>query len=98
MAALEHAADGLARDAHGRGGLLVAEALEVDEADRLELVDRELQMLELAGGDARRLEERDAGDARDGAFDGWARHPDLSPGDRIRPRPSPMEPGRCRSA
>ena len=48
-AALEDAADGLARDSHGRGGLLVTESLEVDEADRLELVDRELQVLELAG-------------------------------------------------
>ena len=45
--ALENAADGLARDAHGLRRLLVAQPLEIDEADRLQLVHRELQMLEL---------------------------------------------------
>jgi hypothetical protein len=72
--ALEYAADCLAGDAHGLGRLSVAEALQVDEADRLELVDRELQMLELTGGYPGRLEEGDPGAAGDGALDGAARH------------------------
>ena len=76
--------DGLSRYSHGLRGLLVTEPLEVDQADRLELVDRELQVLELAGGHACRFEERDARDAGDGALDGWARHPDLSPGTAVR--------------
>jgi len=38
-APLEDAADGLARYAHRRGRLLVAETLKIDEADRLELID-----------------------------------------------------------
>ena len=73
-AALEHAAHGLARDAHGLGSLLVAEGLEVDEANGLELVDGQLELLELTGRYAGRLEERDAGDAFDGAFNRRARH------------------------
>ncbi len=36
---LEYSTHGLARHAHGGSGLLVTEALEVDEADGLELVD-----------------------------------------------------------
>ena len=59
-AALEHAPDGLARDAHDLGGLLVAQTLEVDQADRLELVDPELQLLQIARRHAGGLEERDA--------------------------------------
>jgi hypothetical protein len=74
VAALEHAADGLARDAHRLGGLRMAEPFEVDEADRLQLVDRELQVFEFASGDAGGFEERNAWDTGDGAFDGRARH------------------------
>jgi hypothetical protein len=72
--ALEDAADRLAGDAHGFGRLSVAEALQVDEADRLQFVDRELQVLELAGGYSGRLEEGDAGGSGDCALDGAARH------------------------
>lgn len=61
-AALQHTADGLARYAHGLSGLLVAQPLEVDETNRLELVDSQLQLLELPRRDARWLEQRDAGD------------------------------------
>jgi hypothetical protein len=59
-ATLEHAPDGLAGDAHDLGGLFMAQALEIDESDGLELVDAELQLLELASGHAGRLEQRDA--------------------------------------
>ena len=52
-ATLEHAADGLSRDAHRRGRLLVAEALEIDEADRLELVDGQRKLLKLTARHAR---------------------------------------------
>ena len=49
-AALQDAADGLARHAHRRRRLFVAEALEVDEADGLELVDGQRELLEIATG------------------------------------------------
>ena len=77
-AALQHAADGLARDAHGLSGLLVAQRLEVDEANRLELVDGKLELLELPRGHARRLEQRDARDASHGTFNRRAGHVFLS--------------------
>ncbi len=38
---LEHPPDRLPRNAHGRGGLFVAETLEIDQADGFELVDGE---------------------------------------------------------
>ena len=68
-AALEHAAHGLARNAHGLGGLLVAEGLKVYEANGLEFVDGQLKLFELSGRYAGRLEERDARDAFDGALE-----------------------------
>jgi hypothetical protein len=73
-APLEDAPDGLAGDAHDLGGLFVAQSLEVDEADGLELVDAELQLLELARRYARGLEQRDARHAGDGAFNRRSRH------------------------
>ncbi len=56
------------------GGLFVAEALEVDEADRLELVDGQRELLEVAAGDPGRLEQGHAGHAAYGSFNRWARH------------------------
>ena len=73
-ATLEDATDGLSRHAHRRSRLLVTEALEIDEADGLELVDGQRQLLELAAGDAGRLEQGHARHAADGAFNRRARH------------------------
>jgi hypothetical protein len=77
-ATLENASDGLARDTHDRSGLLVAQALEINEADRLELVDGELQLLQLPGRHAGRLEERDARDSGHRTLNRRARHGILS--------------------
>jgi hypothetical protein len=52
----------------------VTQSLEIDEPDGLEFVDGELQLLEFARRDPRRLEDGDAGDAGDGALNRRARH------------------------
>ena len=73
-ATLEDAADSLSRDAHRRGRLFVAEALEVDEANRLELVDGQVQLLEFASRNACGLEQGHARHAAHGTFNGRAWH------------------------
>lgn len=77
-AALQDAADGLTRHAHGLGGALVAEAFEIDKAYGLEFVNRELKLLELAPRHACRLEERDTGDSPHRTLNRWTRHGSLS--------------------
>jgi hypothetical protein len=72
--AFQHATDGLPRHAHRRSRLLVTEALEVHETDRLELVDGQRQLLELTTGDAGGLEQRHMGHAANRTFNRWARH------------------------
>jgi len=71
---LEHAADGLSGDAHGLGRSLVAQALEVHEADRLELVHGQPEPVELPCRYSGGLEKRDARDARDRTFNRRAWH------------------------
>jgi len=54
--------------------LLVTEALEIDEADGLELVDGQRQLLELATGDAGGLEKRHTRHAAYRTLNRRARH------------------------
>ena len=62
------AADRLPRDTQSGGGLLVAQAIEIDQAQRLDLIDGELHLLELACADADRLEDSRAWQAGDKPF------------------------------
>jgi hypothetical protein len=73
-AALEHTSDRLAGDAHGRRRLLVAESLEIDEADGLELIDGQRELLQVAPRHPRRLEQRHTRHSAYGSFNRWTRH------------------------
>jgi len=62
---LKHTTDRLTGDAQSFGSHLVTQALEVHEADRLELVHRQPEPVELPCGYPGGLEECDARDALD---------------------------------
>jgi hypothetical protein len=72
--AFQDAAHCLTGDPHHLSRLFVAQALEIDEPNRLELVDRQPELLELSGRHTCRLEEREARYTCDCALNGGAGH------------------------
>jgi hypothetical protein len=72
--ACKHPSDRLSRDAHGFGGLLMAETLQIHEPDGLQLVDSEFEAFEVSRRNARRLEQRDARNSRNGTLNRGSRH------------------------
>jgi SAM-dependent methyltransferase len=70
----DDAAESRARDPHASGGLLVVQALEISQAQRLELVEGHDDLLETAQGNPGGLEHRRARAAADVALAEWPWH------------------------